>query len=93
MSLEQLKAFLEKVKGNTSLQEELNAAKSPDEVVAIAKTNGFIFTDEDLQKLEPLEARDLEGLAAGGGTCQGTWTQTPNQGTCQCTNIQQRCAR
>ena len=33
MSEEQLKAFLEKVKTDTSLQEKLKAAKSSDDVV------------------------------------------------------------
>ena len=37
MSLEQLKAFPEKAKDDNSLQERPVAAKSPDEVVAIAK--------------------------------------------------------
>ena len=40
MSLEQLKAFLEKVKGDSSLQEKLKAAKSPEDVVGIAKEHG-----------------------------------------------------
>ena len=37
MSEEQLKAFLEKVKADTSLQEKLKAAADNDAVVAIAK--------------------------------------------------------
>ena len=40
MSLEQLKAFLEKVKADSSLQEKLKAAKSPEDVVGIAKGYG-----------------------------------------------------
>ncbi len=39
MSDEQLNAFLEKVKGDTSLQENLKAASDADAVVAIAKKN------------------------------------------------------
>ena len=44
MSLEQLKAFLAKVKGDSSLQEKLKAAKSPEDVVAIPKEHGHKFT-------------------------------------------------
>ena len=46
MSEEQLKAFLEKVKGETSLQEKLKAALDANAVASIAKVAGFsIFTD------------------------------------------------
>ena len=44
MSEEQLNAFLEKVKGDTSLQEKLKAAASPDAAVEIAKDAGFAIT-------------------------------------------------
>ena len=44
MSEEQLKAFLEKVKADTSLQEKLKAASDADAVVAIAKAAGFTIT-------------------------------------------------
>ena len=40
MSLEQLKAFIEKIKGDKSLQDKLKAAKSPEDVVGIAKEHG-----------------------------------------------------
>ncbi|QNJ19267.1 nif11-like leader peptide domain protein [Synechococcus sp. A18-25c] len=43
MSKEQLKAFLDKVNGDTSLQDRLKAAKSQDEVVSIAKEHGHDF--------------------------------------------------
>ena len=41
MSEEQLKSFLEKVKADTSLQEKLNAAASPEAAIEIAKAAGF----------------------------------------------------
>ena len=41
MSEEQLKAFLEKVKGDTSLQDKLKAAASPDGAVEIPKKQAF----------------------------------------------------
>ena len=44
MSEEQLKAFLEKVKADTSLQEKLKAATSPEAALEIAKDAGFAIT-------------------------------------------------
>ena len=61
-SLEQLKAFLEKVKGETSLQEKLKAAKSPEDVVGIAKEHGHEFTAD---KINELSEEELEGVAGG----------------------------
>ena len=63
MSLEQLRAFLEKVKGDTTLQEKLKAAKSPDDVVEIAKDHGHEFTAD---KISQLSEEELEGVAGGG---------------------------
>ena len=62
MSLEQLKAFLEKVKGDSSLQERLKAAKSSDEVVSIAKEHGHEFTAD---KIIQLSTKDLENVSGG----------------------------
>jgi predicted ribosomally synthesized peptide with nif11-like leader len=69
MSEEQLKAFLEKVKADTSLQEQLKAEGA--DPVAIAKAAGFAITIEDLKehrqnKLE-LSDDELEGIAGGVG--------------------------
>ena len=66
MSLEQLKAFLEKVKGDSSLQEKLKAAKSPEDVVGIAKEHGHEFTAD---KFSQLSEEELEGVAGGGRCC------------------------
>ena len=65
MSLEQLKAFLAKVKGDASLQSKLKAAKSSDEVVSIAKEHGHDFSVEHINELG---ADELE-RSAGGGEC------------------------
>ena len=62
MSEEQLKAFLEKVKGDTSLQDKLKAAKSPDDLVDIAKDHGHEFETEHISQLSEEE---LEGVAGG----------------------------
>ena len=73
MSEEQLKAFLEKVKGDTSLQDKLKAAASPEAAIEIAKEAGFAITAEDIQSMQSATAElsdeELEG-AAGGGGCQ-----------------------
>ena len=63
MSLEQIKSFLAKVKGDSSLQDKLKAAKSPDEVVSIAKEHGHEFTAD---KINQLSEEELEGVSGGG---------------------------
>ena len=70
MSEEQLKAFLEKVKADTSLQEKLKAAASPEAAMEIAKAAGFAITTEDIQSMqsEPVELSDEELEGAAGGT-------------------------
>ena len=66
MSEEQLKAFLEKVKDDTSLQEKLKAAADADAVTAIAKEAGFIISADDLTKAQSeLSDEELEGVAGG----------------------------
>ena len=78
MSEEQLKAFIEKVKGDTSLQEKLKAAADADAVAAIAKEAGFSISADDLTKAQSeLSDEELEGLAGGGG-CWITWGVRPN---------------
>ena len=70
MSEEQLKAFLEKVKADTGLQEKLKDAADIDAVVAIAKTAGFVVSAEEIKTAQsaPQELSDeeLEGVAGGG---------------------------
>ena len=69
MSLEQLKAFLTKAKGDSNLQEKLKAAKSPEDVVGIAKEHGHEFTAD---KITELSEEKLEGVAGG----------APNEASC-----------
>ena len=80
MSEEQLNAFLEKVKGDTSLQEKLKAAGSNEAAIEIAKEAGFSITAEDIQSA-PVELSDveLEGAAGGG---QRPWTEPPTWAMC-----------
>jgi len=67
MPEEQLKAFIEKVQGDNSLQEKLKAAADNDVVVAIAKEAGFSISADDLNKAQQSEISDeeLEGVAGG----------------------------
>ena len=75
MSEEQLKAFLEKVKGDTSLQEKLKAAADSDAVLAIAKEAGFSISADDLKNAQSaLSDEELEGVAGGFPTIVFTWT-------------------
>ena len=70
MSEEQLKAFLEKVKDDISLQEKLKTAASPEAAIEIAKAAGFSITAEDIQSMQSstteLSDEELEGTAGGG---------------------------
>ena len=66
MSEEQLKAFLEKVKANSNLQEKLKAAADSDAVLAIAKEAGFSISADDLTMAQSkLSEEELEGAAGG----------------------------
>ena len=66
MSEEQLKAFLEKVKADTSLQEKLKAAADSDAVLAIAKDTGFSISADELKNAQTeISDEELEGLAGG----------------------------
>jgi predicted ribosomally synthesized peptide with nif11-like leader len=66
MSEEQLKAFLEAVKVDVGLQEQLKEAKDMDSVVAIAKAAGFVISVEELNKAQAeLSEEELEGMAGG----------------------------
>ena len=67
MSEEQLKAFLEKVKADSSLQEKLKVAADVEAVVAIAKEVGFMFSVDELKKAKSeISDEELEGVAGGG---------------------------
>ena len=64
MSLEQLKAFLVKVKGDSNLQDKLKAAKSSEDVVTIGEEHGHEFGSEHLSELSKEE---LDGVTGGYG--------------------------
>ena len=81
MSEEQLKAFLEKVKADTSLQEKLNGAADADVAIEIAKEAGFSITAEDIQSrqstTDEVSDKELEGATGGftGCWCDGQITR------------------
>ncbi len=84
MSEEQLNAFLEKVKGDTTLQEKLNGAADSGAVVEIAKEAGFSITAEDMQS-STVELSDEELEGASGGTlvsllARSTWCDERSSG-------------
>ncbi|QNI56273.1 nif11-like leader peptide domain protein [Synechococcus sp. BIOS-E4-1] len=62
MSLEQLKTFLSKVKGDSNLQEQINTAKSSKDVLAIAKEYGHDFNADHCSELTK---SDLEAISGG----------------------------
>ena len=69
MTEEQLKAFLEKLKGDTTLQAKLKAAANPDAVVSIAKEAGFSISADVLKSAQSeISEEELEGAAAAGCT-------------------------
>ena len=65
MSEEQLKAFIAKVKDDPSIQEKLKAAKTPEDVVGIAKEYSYEFTADTVSDLSDEELEEV----SGGTTC------------------------
>ena len=78
MSEEQLKAFLEKVQGDASLQEKLKAAADANAVAAIAKEAGFSISADDLKNAQSeLSDEEVEGMA-GGDQCLPCFMSFPS---------------
>ena len=86
MSEDQLNAFLEKVKGDTSLQEQLKSAKSPEDVVGIAKEHGHEITADRINQIREEELEEI----LGGRLCPQSFAKLScNQYTAKgyCTNV------
>ena len=84
MSEEQLKTFLAKAKDDQSIQNKLKAAKSPEDVVAIAKEHGHEFTADKITELSEEELEGVAGGAAGGGFASPAAPPcTPHLAVCQ----------
>ena len=74
MSEEQLKAFIEQVETDTSLQEKLKAAADANAVAAIAKEAGFSISADDINKAaSEISDEALEGVAGGGLIGMNEW--------------------
>ena len=80
MSEEQFKAFLEKVKGDNSLQEKLKAAADSDAVLALAKEAGFSITTEDLKTHRQSLSDDQLANATGGNVTRVARPQQSYEG-------------
>ena len=69
MTLDQLAAFMEKVKSDIELQEKLKSVTSVEAGVEIAKEAGFSITLEDIQTLQSKSSevsdQELENAAGG----------------------------
>ena len=61
MSLEELKAFLEKVKSDSNLQAKLKAAKSAEDVLCIAKEYGHVVSHLSLQQISDEDLKSISG--------------------------------
>ncbi|WP_115118397.1 Nif11-like leader peptide family natural product precursor [Synechococcus sp. UW105] len=72
MSEEQLKAFLKKVKGDSSLQEKLKAATNSETVAIVAKEAGFRISSDDLNHpiITELSEAELEVITGSKGCDQ-----------------------
>ena len=87
MSEEQLKAFLEAVKADTSLEEKLKAAGDADAVIALAKAAGFLISVDEFKKAQSeISEEELEGVAGGQwspicATCNGEVGQCYSEAT------------
>ena len=68
MSEEQLKAFMEAVKADAGLQEQLKAGGDTDAVVAIAKAAGYLISAEELTRAQAEVLGDELGGVIGGVT-------------------------
>ena len=80
MSQEQLQAFIEKVKGDTRLQEKFKAAADSDAVLAIAKEAGFMITTEDLKTHRQSLSDDQLANATGGNVTRVARPQQSYEG-------------
>ena len=69
MPEEQLKDFLEQVKGDTNLQQKLINAADVETVLSIAKEAGFSISEIDLKTGQSeVSEQELEFIAGGGNT-------------------------
>lgn len=66
MPKEQLKDFLDAVKADAELQEQLKAAGDAAAVAAIAKAAGFLISSDEIKKAQSeVSEEELEGVTGG----------------------------
>lgn len=67
MSADQLKAFLDCLKGDRELQGRLANAVDADAIIALANEAGFLITTADLEReVNALSDDDIEGIYGAG---------------------------
>ena len=67
MPKKQFNDFLEAVKDSIELQEKLKAAINEEDVVAIAKSVGFLISTNELKSIKAeISENELENVAGGG---------------------------
>ncbi len=59
MSTEQLKEFLQEIKRNKILLEQVSNVATANEIASIAKSFGFVFTGKELKSIKN---KDLKGI-------------------------------
>ena len=85
MSEQQLKAFLEKLQGDSAMQSKLKGAVNSDAVMAIAKKAGFRISVDTLnQPQSELSEVELEGVAGGRFTMADVLTKGGRLGVPWC---------
>ena len=66
MSIESAKAFLERIKNDEDWRNKLQAAENKEERLAMAKAEGFDFTEEEFQDVRSqLSDEEMHGIAGG----------------------------
>ena len=80
MSIENAKAFLEKVKNDEEFRKTVGEISSKEERMEFIKKAGFEFTKEELDVVTgELKANELEDVAGGGAYNSATSNMTPRQ--------------
>ena len=59
MSIDHLKKFLQEIKNNRNLYEEVSKVGTADEIATIARSIGYEFTGNELKSIEN---KDLKGI-------------------------------
>ena len=81
---EQMKSFMEAIAQDQALAEALNAAETPEAVIALAKEKGITLTEQDLALAQApvgeLSDDDLDDVAGGAGNYANSNANSSNFG-------------